>query len=108
MRKLQLQSREIEGGAVVYLDGYLNESGGELLETECRQLIERGTRSLQLDFAEASMVNSIGISYLLDIIEGAHRGDARLEFARVPEHIVELFELLGISSRVSVRQLDPQ
>jgi len=105
MRKLNVQSKQVDGNTVVYLDGYLNESGGELLESECRLLLDRGTRTLQLDFADASMINSIGISYLLDIIEGAQRGETRLEFARVPEHIVELFQLLGISARVPVRQL---
>ncbi len=105
MRKLQLEAKEIEGRTVVFLNGYLNESGGALLEQECQQLLGRGLPALQLDFADTSMVNSIGISYLLDIIEGAQRGDTRLEFLRVPEHIVELFELLGIASRVPVQQL---
>ena len=105
MKKLHLESKEINGGAVVFLNGYLNESGGELLEQQCQELMRRGLSGLQLDFAETSMVNSIGISYLLDIIEGAQSGETPLEFSRVPEHIVELFELLGISSQVSVRQL---
>ena len=105
MKKLQLELKEIDGRAVVFLNGYLNESGGELLEQECHALLSRGLRALQLDFAGTSMVNSIGISYLLDIIEGAQRGEIQLEFSRVPDHILELFELLGISSRVPVRQL---
>lgn len=105
MKKLQLASKEIDGRSVVYLEGYLNESGGELLEQECQGLLNRGPQLLELDFAGASMVNSVGISYLLDIIEGAQRGQTKVQFSRVPEHIVELFELLGISSRVAVRQL---
>ena len=105
MKTLQLESREIEGRAVVFLKGYLNENGGELLESECTGLLKRGIRGLQLDFANTSLVNSIGISYLLDIIEGAQRTEADLEFARVPEHICELFELLGINTRVPVRHL---
>lgn len=105
MKKLQLESKEIEGRGVVFLSGYLNETGGEMLEQECRELLRRGLRGLQLDFAGASMVNSIGISYLLDIIEGVEGGRAQLEFSRVPEHIRELFELLGITARVPIRQL---
>lgn len=105
MKKLHLESKEIEGRAVVFLHGYLNESGGELLEQEFQTLIHRGIRALQLDFAGASMVNSIGVSFLLDIIEGAQRLEMELEFSRVPEHILEVFDLLGICSRVPVRQL---
>ncbi len=105
MKTLQLESKEIEGRAVVFLNGYLNENGGELLEHECASLFQRGVRGVQLDFANTSLVNSIGISYLLDIIDGAQRTEADLEFARVPEHICELFQLLGINTRVPVRQL---
>lgn len=103
MKTLHLESKEGDGNVVVFLKGYLNESGGELLEQECRSLLGRGFRDLQLDFAGASMVNSIGISYLLDVIEGAQQGQARLELVRVPEEIRMLFELLGISGRVPVR-----
>ncbi len=105
MKTLQLERKEVEGRAIVFLSGYLNEHGGEMLEQECQRLLERGVRGLQLDFADASLVNSIGVSYLLDIIEEAGRGDTELEFARVPEHIRGVFELLGINSRVPVRNL---
>jgi len=105
MKNLQLQSKEIEGRAIVFLNGYLNEQGGEMLEQECEGLLRRGVRGLQLDFAGTQLVNSVGISYLLDIIEEALREETDLEFARVPQHIRELFELLGIAARVPVREL---
>ncbi len=105
MKKLHLESKEIDGRAVVFLHGYLNESGGERLEREFDALLGRGVRTVQLDFAGTSMVNSIGVSFLLDIIEGADRLEIALEFSRVPEHILEVFDLLGICSRVPVRQL---
>lgn len=105
MNKLQLESKETDSGAIVFLAGYLNESGGESLEQQCHELLGRGVRTLALDFAGTEMVNSIGISYLLDIIEGAQKSGMGLEFSRVPDHIVELFELLGISSRVPVKHL---
>jgi anti-anti-sigma regulatory factor len=102
---MQLEAKQVEGRAIVFLNGYLNEKGGELLEQACQGLLSGGVRGLQLDFASTSLVNSIGISYLLDIIDGAERGNVDLEFARVPDHIRELFDLLGITTRVPVRQL---
>ena len=50
-------------------------------------------------------MNSIGISFLLDIVEEAEHTARQLEFSRVPEHMLELFNLLGICARVPVRQL---
>jgi anti-anti-sigma regulatory factor len=100
---MQLQRKETDGRAVLFLNGYLNESGGELLEQECQELLRSGIRGLRLDFAGTSLVNSIGVSYLLDIIEEV-RGKADLEFARVPRAIRDLFELLGITTRVPLRE----
>lgn len=101
---MQLRTTEAEGNAVLFLNGYLNERGGELLEQECQELLNRGVRGLKLDFSGTSLVNSIGVSYLLDIIEEAQRGSAALEFARVPGPIRDLFELLGITSRVTLSE----
>jgi anti-anti-sigma regulatory factor len=101
---MQVRRKENEGSAVLFLQGYLNESGGELLEQECQELINRGVQGLRLDFSGTSLVNSIGVSYLLDIIEEAQRGKAKLEFARVPGPIRDLFELLGINSRVPLSE----
>ncbi len=100
MKQLQLERKQTEGRATVFLRGYLNENGGELLEQECLELLRSGVRSLQLDFSGTALVNSIGISYLLDILEDAQRDALPIEFARVPAHIRELFDLLGISAKV--------
>jgi anti-anti-sigma regulatory factor len=101
---MQLRRKEAEGRTVLFLNGYLNESAGELLEQECQELLNRGVRGLKLDFSGTSLVNSIGVSYLLDIIEEARQGSANLEFAGVPGPIRDLFELLGISSRVPLSE----
>ncbi len=99
---MQLRRKETDGSAVLFLNGYLNERAGELLEQECQELLNRGVRGLKLDFSETSLVNSIGVSYLLDIIEEVQRGRGAIEFCRVPGPIRDLFELLGITSRVAL------
>ena len=103
MNKLQLVTKETDGGAILYLRGYLNESGGEMLERQVRNLLGAGPLSLVLDFSATAMVNSIGISFLLEVIEAAQQKKTRLEFVRVPADIGELFDLLGISSKVPIR-----
>ncbi len=103
MHKLEVVSKQINGGAVLYLRGYLNESGGELLEQQVRGVLRSAPLSLALDFSATAMVNSIGISFLLEVIEAAEQKGIRLEFVKVPGEISELFDLLGISSKVPVR-----
>jgi anti-anti-sigma regulatory factor len=92
-----------DGRAVIYLEGYLNQTSGEALRERVRELltVEHPTE-LTLDFSGTRLVNSIGVSFLLEIIEAAQIVQTRLEFVRVPADIGELFGLLGISARVPV------
>jgi len=104
MNKLQLAAKEVDGKTVLYLEGYLNESGGELLRTTVDELLAGSPPTLALDFGGTSLVNSIGISSLLEVIEIARRRNTALELVRVPEEIGDLFRLLGISAQVPVHR----
>ena len=90
--------------AVIYLEGYLNQTRGEALRERVRELLTVAhPAELALDFSGTRLVNSIGMSFLLEIIEAAQSCQTRLEFVRVPPDIGELFGLLGISARVPVK-----
>ena len=95
---------EPDGRAVIYLEGYLNQTNGEALRERVRELLTVAhPTQLALDFSGTKLVNSIGVSFLLEIIEAAQSRQTPLEFVRVPADIVELFGLLGITARVPVK-----
>ena len=102
MNKLQLAAKEVDGKTVLFLEGYLNESGGELLQSTVNDLLTASPTMLSLDFGGTSLVNSIGISSLLEVIEIARRRNTVLELVRVPEEIGDLFRLVGIAVKVPV------
>jgi anti-anti-sigma regulatory factor len=90
--------------AVIEIDSYLNQTNGEALRERVRELLTVAhPAQLSLDFSGTKLVNSIGVSFLLEIIDAAQRDQTPLEFVRVPPDIVELFGLLGITARVPVR-----
>jgi anti-anti-sigma factor len=88
--------------AIVCAENYLNKQNGQRIERECRDQLEAGCRTLVINFQNTSQVNSIGISILLGVIEAAQSADARLIFAGVNDHTVQLFELLGLTRHVSL------
>ena len=88
--------------AVVYASDYLNKLHGEKIERECRKQLDSGCRALVIDFAGTQLVNSIGISILLGIIDIAEKSGARIVFADVNNQTVELFEMLGLTRHVSL------
>jgi anti-anti-sigma factor len=88
--------------AVVYAGDYLNRLSGERLERVCREHLRAGCRALVVDFQETGMVNSIGVSILLGIIDAAERAGARLVFAGVSGQAAQLFDLLGLTRHVTL------
>lgn len=86
--------------AVVYASDYLNKLTGEKIERECRRHIDCGCRALVIDFSDTQLVNSIGISILLGIIDVAEKNGARIAFSEVNHQTVELFEMLGLTRHV--------
>jgi len=86
--------------AVVYASDYLNKLTGEKIERECRRQLDSGCRALVIDFSDTQLVNSIGISILLGIIDIAEKNKARVVFSDVNNQTVELFEMLGLTRHV--------
>jgi anti-anti-sigma factor len=86
--------------AVVYAGDYLNKLTGERIERECRRQLDCGCRALIIDFSDTKLVNSIGISILLGIIDIAEKNGARIVFSDVNNQTVELFEMLGLTRHV--------
>lgn len=86
--------------AIVYASDYLNKLTGEKIERECRRQLSCGCRALVIDFSDTQLVNSIGISILLGIIDVAEKSGARIVFSEVNHQTVELFEMLGLTRHV--------
>src|SRR5215207_9614159 len=85
---------------VVYAGDYVNKMSGQRIERECLTRMERGCRALVINFRDTELVNSIGVSILLGVIDEAERRAARVAFASVSPHTLKLFELLGLTRLV--------
>src|SRR6476620_6898789 len=88
--------------AVVYASDYLNKLTGEKIERECRRQLDCGCRALVIDFSDTQLVNSIGVSILLGIIDVAEKNGARIVFSEVNNQTIQLFEMLGLTRHVAL------
>ena len=86
--------------AVVYASDYLNKLTGERIERECKKQLDCGARALVIDFSDTELVNSIGISILLGIIDIAEKNGALVVFSDVNSETIQLFEMLGLTRHV--------
>jgi anti-anti-sigma factor len=97
-----VRSRAVGDLAVIYAGDYLNKLSGERIERECRRQLERGCRALIINFRETELVNSIGVSILLGVIDAAETTGAQLIFSDVNHQTVQLFEMLGLTRHVAL------
>ena len=97
-----VRSHCVGATAVVYASDYLNKLTGEKIERECRRQLDCGCRALIIDFSDTQLVNSIGISILLGIIDVAEKSGARVVFSEVNNQTVQLFEMLGLTRHVAL------
>ena len=88
--------------SVIYAGDYLNKLSGENIEYQCRQRIEAGCKELVVNFSKTEIVNSIGISILLGVIDTASQHGASVVFSDVNEDTVELFDMLGLLRHVTI------
>lgn len=88
--------------AVVYAGDYINKLSGEQIERECKQKLESGIKTLVVNFSETEIVNSIGVSILLGVIDRASDAGAEVVFSNLREETIELFEMLGLTNHVTV------
>lgn len=89
--------------ATIYASNYLNKLSGEKIERECRRQIEAGCDTLIVNFAGTEIVNSIGVSILLGVIDAAQDTGAKVVFSKVNEDTIELFEMLGLTNHVAIQ-----
>lgn len=84
--------------AVLQPAGYLNALTGDLIDKACAELIGRGTRYLIINFSEITMVNTIGISILVGIIEKALEQGGLAYFTELGLTDRRIFEVLNLGT----------
>jgi anti-anti-sigma regulatory factor len=97
-----LQARCVGETAIIYASDYLNKLSGERIERECKRQLESGRRALVIYFRDTELVNSIGVSILMGVIDAAQQSHAQLVFSDVNSHNAHLFEMLGLTRHVSL------
>jgi anti-anti-sigma factor len=87
--------------AVIYPHGYLNNVTGESLVQECTSYIEKGTKKIIISFSNTALINSIGISMLLSIIEKLLNTGGKLCFSDMSKTLKDTFEMLGLTKYIN-------
>ena len=91
-----------EGIAVIYTDGYINNQGGEEIAKVAYELIEEGYGSLLLNLEKTKIITSIGITFLIEIIERTSEIEGNLAFCNLTPTIDKTFHILDLAQYSSI------
>jgi anti-anti-sigma factor len=98
--KLTIDRRD--GLAVIYTEGYINNQGGEEIARAAYALLDEGYRALLLNLTGTKIINSIGISILIEIIEKMLEVEGRLAFCALTPTIEKTFHIMGLAQYASI------
>jgi anti-sigma B factor antagonist len=85
-----------EGFGVISAAGYINNEGGQAIADAANELIDRGCGTLLIDLDGTRIINSIGVSILLEIMEKLLEDEGRLAFCNLTPTISKTFEIMGL------------
>ena len=91
-----------DNGAVLYTKGYINNVGGEEIAVRAYELMDAGVRTLLLNLRDTKIVNSIGISILIEIIEKAIERNGRVAFCCLTPVIYKTFHIMGLANYAAI------
>lgn len=97
-----VQARCVGDTAIIYASDYLNKLTGEHIERECKRQLEAGRHAVVINFRDTELVNSIGVSILMGVIDVVEQTHARLIFSDVNSQTASLFEMLGLTKHVQL------
>ena len=88
--------------AILWTDGYINNQGGEEIAKEAYSELDRGARALVMNLEKTRIVNSIGISILIEVLEKVMERKAVLAFCGLTPTIDKTFRIMGLAQYAAI------
>ena len=91
-----------EGTAeVVVVRGEVDLATADTLRSELRAAGERAS-TVVLDLREVSFMDTQGLAVVIEAQQAAAEGDRRLVIARAPDRVQRLFDMIGLTPRLTI------
>jgi anti-anti-sigma factor len=81
---------------VIATSGYVNNVGGEAIAKEFARHFEKGTKKVVINLAKSKVVNSIGMSFLIEIIEQLEESGGKLVFTDLDPAVEKMLAIMGL------------
>lgn len=83
--------------AILRTEGYVNNIGGEKISQIADSLMSDGIVNFVINFEKSTVVNSIGISILIEVIEKLVEVGGKINFSNLTKTIAKTFNIMGLT-----------
>ena len=87
---------------ILQTDGYINNIGAEKIAEACDGLIQKGIKRFILNLEKSRIINSIGISILIEVIEKVKDLEGDVAFCCVTPTVAKTFKIMGLLKASSI------
>lgn len=98
----QVEAREQDNLWIFHTHGYINNMGGEAISNKFAEAFKKGGRKFLFDLTDSNIINSIGVSYLIEILEKTIESRGLLAFCNCVPIIEKTFKIMGITQYAKV------
>ena len=102
MSDFSLNVREEGDVVIIETAGYLNNVGGEKVSEACYEKMETGKKLFLINLENSKVVNSIGVSILIEIIEKLQDVGGKLGYYNLAPIVEKTFNIMGLTKYSTV------
>lgn len=95
-QQFSVKADVLRGCLVLATSGYINNVGGEAIAAECRNAFAGGVKNVILNIEQSKVVNSIGMSYLIEVLEQLQEIDGSLIFTNLDPPVEKMLSIMGL------------
>ena len=108
MGRFSFKTHDEGGRAVIRTHGYLSRTAGEKLEQEIVRLLGEGVRRFVVNLHDTDLINSVGISILIGVIERVKGHGGELAFSQLTPVNEEIFRIMGLHRHARLLRHDDE
>lgn len=102
--ELTVSTREREGVAIIDLVGDVTTFAEEKINSAYREVTNKGSRYVLLNFRQNDYINSAGIAILIGIVTEVNRNSQKLAVSGLSQHFQKIFRMVGLAQYAEIYQ----
>lgn len=104
--QLQVHRDALHRVAVLRTEGYINNQAGERIGETARGLLAEGLGRLVINLDRSTVINSVGISILIEVMEKVQDHQGALAFCCLTKTIAKTFTIMGLTHYASIHDTE--